>query len=138
MITTQPVRGRLKPVKDTRGSQQHCPRAHRRRPLRGLVRSADPTHVAPILGEPVAGYSARNDQDRRRGQLFQTALGDHLKHAVVGAHRPRICGQEDDACAGQPTEDLVRPYRIQCGEVLIDRDGDIHDALLRPAGSAPA
>ena len=58
--------------------------------------------------------------------FLERALGEQREHAVVGAHRSRLDGDEHDARAGEPAEHLVGPDGVERGEAVVKDDRDVH------------
>ncbi len=65
----------------------------------------------------------------RLGQLAERPIRDQRKHPVLGPLRPRLLSDEAHARVGQPRQHLIRPDRIKRGDLVEDRDRDVHSPV---------
>ena len=86
----------------------------------------DPLVVEQRARAPAAGH----DEHVGLGDVLEDGVDMHGEALVVGPDRADLVADECELRVGQPGENLVRADRVEGGEAVIQRDGDLHGRII--------
>ena len=124
----------LEPVPSSRAGRRGCPArraaASRCRRTSSTSRSRARRAASPGCARPRAGRACRCRRGRRRrrasGRSSKAAVASIASMSLSVRTRPGLVREPGDLRAGQAREHLVGPDRVEGGEAVVHRDGDVH------------
>src|SRR5918992_5474645 len=127
------MRRRAQTLEDASRSQEQGAGAHRSGPARRLMCLPNPGEqlVVALVARPASSWDY---DDVGLRNLAQAAIGAQRQRAGIGALASGLSGHEQHLGSWQAAEHLVGPDRVERGQPLEQRDGDLHQ---RPAYGTP-